>query len=51
MECCGVMWSDVRCCVSDVWVCGVWVGGRVVDEEYSMGLDIILAGQYHILFA
>lgn len=28
------------------------VGGRrVVDEEYSMGLDIILAGQYHILFA
>ena len=31
MECCGVMWSDVRCCVGDVWVCGVWVGGRVVD--------------------
>lgn len=31
MECCGVMWSDVRCCVGDVWVGWGVCGGRVVD--------------------
>lgn len=40
---CGVVWV--------MWMCWGVCGGRVVDEEYSMGLNIILAGQYHILFA
>ena len=34
-----------------MWRCWGGGGGRVVDEEYSRSLEMILDGQYHILLA
>ena len=35
MECCGVMWSDVRCCVGDVEVLGCgWREGGGCDSSF-----------------